>query len=150
VVPGNEVKNGTPIDAQLPKPASDLISIYIDTFRPLLAPDPSDHLIPGMRPGMPKSDQGTRTQIQQTLANHVGIEFHPHAFRHLAAYLVLKENPEAHGLVQRLLGHNSLHATMTFYSGLETDAAIMHHDALIARHRQAAPLAAPSCARAVR
>jgi integrase len=88
---------------------------------------------------VPKSDQGTRSQIQDALANHAGISFHPHAFRHLAAYLVLRENPQAHGLVQRLLGHNSLHATMTFYSGLESDAAVQHLDALIARQRQAAP-----------
>ncbi len=150
VVPGNEVKNGTPIDAQLPKPASDLIAAYIDSYRPLLAPDPSDHLFPGKRPGLPKSDQGTRSQIQRALADHVGIEFNPHAFRHLAAYMVLKENPEAHGLVQRLLGHTSLHATMTFYSGLESDAAMQHLDALIARQRQAAKPALPGRRNAVR
>jgi integrase len=85
---------------------------------------------------VPKSDQGTRSQIQDALANHAGISFHPHAFRHLAAYLVLRENPQAHGLVQRLLGHNSLHATINFYSGLETDAAIQHLDALIAKQRR--------------
>lgn len=136
IVPGEEVKNGTPIDSLLSKATSDLLALYIDNYRPLLAPNGSDHLIPGQCPGTPKSDQGTRSQIQDALAHHVGIAFHPHAFRHLAAYLVLRENPQAHGLVQRMLGHNSLHATMTFYSGLESDAAIQHLDALIARQRQ--------------
>ena len=150
VVPGDEVKNGTPIDAQLPKPTSDVIATYIDAYRPLLAPGRSDYLIPGQRPGVPKSDQGTRNQIQCALADHVGIKFHPHAFRHLAAYLVLKENPEAHGVVQRILGHTSLHATMTFYSGLESDAAMKHLDALIARQRQAATPVAQARRNAVR
>jgi hypothetical protein len=99
---------------------------------------------------MPKSDPGTRTQIQQALADHVGIEFARTRSATSPPTWCWKENPGAHGLVQCLLGHNSLHATMTFYSGLEADAAIKHHDALIARHRQAPPLVSPSRARAVR
>jgi hypothetical protein len=97
--PGNEVKNGTPIDAQLPKPTSELIAAYIDAYRPLLAPDPSDHLFPGQRPGVPKSDQGTRSQIQRALADHVGIEFHPRASSNIAASQPkpsLRMKPSAH------------------------------------------------------
>jgi integrase len=135
VVPESEVKNGTPIDAQLSKATSAMVATYIDTFRPLLAKG-SDYLIPGGKADRPKSDQGTRAQIQRALADHVGIAFHPHAFRHLAAYMILNDNPQAHGLVQRILGHRSLHATMTFYSGLESGAAIAHLDALIARKRE--------------
>ncbi len=137
-VPGEAVKNGTPIDVPLPASASRLLITYIDTYRSLLAPPQSDRLFPGRTAGRPKTGEATRSQIRKALAKHVGIDFRPHGFRHLAAYLILKEDPTAHGLVQRLLGHTSLHATMTFYSGLETGAAHEHLDALIARQRAAA------------
>jgi site-specific recombinase XerD len=139
-VPGCEVKNGTPIDARLPPEASKLVAVYIDTYRPLLAHG-SDFLLPGAKPGVPKSDHGTREQIKRALADHVGIVFHPHLFRHLAAKIILQANPTAHPLVQRILGHTSLNATMTFYSGLETDAAHKHLDGLIAEQRQQPRLA---------
>ena len=138
-VSSKEVKNGVPIDATLSKAVSDLLVLYTSRYRPLLALNQSDHLFPGHRAGTPKCEQAIRSQIQRTLAKHVGIVFHPHLFRHLAAYMILRENPQAHGMVQRLLGHTSVSSTITFYSGLETDAAIQHHDALIARQRQAGP-----------
>jgi integrase len=68
------------------------------------------------------------------LAQRVGIRFNPHSFRHPAAYVTLKHNPGGHGLVQRVLGHKSLHSTMSFYSGLETPAALEAYDGLISGH----------------
>lgn len=140
MVPAKEVKNEVALDFPLPPAASELVCLYIDRYRPLLAPEGSDHLCPGTPqagkdPNAPKSDHGARTQMQRTIAEHVGIAFHPHCFRHLTAYLTLREDPSAYGTVQRLLGRKSLHSTMAFYSGLETDAAIRHHDALIERAR---------------
>lgn len=132
-IPGSEVKNGVPLDFDLSRDCSALLTAYVDRYRPLLAREGCDFVFPGASADQPKSDHGTRTQIQRALADHVGIAFHPHAFRHLAAYIVLRENPDAHGLVQRILGHTSLHATMAFYSGLESDAAYRHLDGLIAR-----------------
>jgi integrase len=135
-IPANEVKNKTPIDAPLTRHTSELLNDYIRHYRPLLVNGRSDYLIPGNRPDTAKCEQAVRSQIQLMLANDVGIDFNPHAFRHLAAYIILKENPTAHGLVQRLLGHKSLHATMTFYSGLETGAVIKYHDELLDRLRE--------------
>ena len=149
VVPGREVKNGSPIDVPLPAEASSLLRTFVDAYRPLLGRTGSDYLFPGAHPAQPKSGQGLRSQIQGALARHVGIKFHPHAFRHLAAYLVLEERPDAHGLVQRILGHTSLHATMTFYSGLETTAAHKHLDALLERQREAGKTAGKPVRRAV-
>ena len=62
------------------------------------------------------------------LADRVGVQFNPHAFRHLAAYLMLQNDTRSHGTVQRILGHKSLHSTMDFYSGLETPAALASYN----------------------
>jgi hypothetical protein len=52
--------------------------------------------------------------------------------------ITLRQNPNAHGQVQRILGHKSLHSTMAFYSGLEASAALQHYDKLVETLRQAA------------
>ena len=132
----DEVKNGSALNATLSGPVVDLIARYIDIYRPLLVTVPSDFLFPGQTPGHPKSDPGMRKQLQDAIADHVGIELNPHGFRHLAAYMILRENPGAHGQVQRVLGHKSLASTMSYYSGLESAGAIAAYDALLARQRE--------------
>jgi len=141
-VPADDVKNGIAIDAKLSGQTAALLGLYLDTYRPQLAEGDSDCLFPGERPGTPKTAQGLRDQIQTVLADRVGITFNPHSFRQLAAYIMLNAHPGAHGMVQRVLGHKSLHSTMAFYSGLETPAALEHYDGLIAAHR-AKPMATP-------
>jgi integrase len=137
-IDGKEVKNGTPVEATLSTATVRLIARYIDVYRPLLATGRSDFLFPGIAEDEPKSDPGMRTQLQDALAHHVGVDLNPHGFRHLAAYLILRDNPSAHGQVQRVLGHKSLATTMAFYSGLEAIGAFASYDALIARQREGA------------
>ena len=132
----DEVKNGSALNATLSGPVVDLIARYIDIYRPLLVTVQSDFLFPGQTAGRPKSDPGMRVQLQHAIADHIGIEFNPHGFRHLAAYMILRENPGAHGQVQRVLGHKSLASTMSYYCGLEAAGAIAAYDALLARQRE--------------
>ena len=42
-----------------------------------------------------------------------------HQFRHLAGFLYLQHNPGGHEVVRRLLGHESIETTLTFYAGME-------------------------------
>jgi integrase len=130
------VKNGVSIDASLPFEAMKLLTLYVERYRPLLAPTGGDWLFPGPNASVPKSADGLRTSIKRVLAEHCGLVFTPHMFRHFAAWLILQNNPTAHGQVQRVLGHKSMTSTMTFYSGLERMAALEHYDGLIAQHRQ--------------
>lgn len=135
-VAGEEIKNGVPIEVRLPDEAGRLLGLYLDRYRPLLAQDGGDWLFPGARPGTPKTADGLRSQIQKAIADRCGLAFHPHLFRHLAAWLILRQNPGAHGQVQRVLGHKSLNSTMAFYSGLESTAALQHYDALVGTLRE--------------
>jgi hypothetical protein len=67
----------------------------------------------------------------------------------LAAWITLRANPDAHGQVQRILGHKSLGSTMAFYSGMETSAALQHYDDLIALLRAKPPAGRCSSGREV-
>ena len=134
-LPAAEVKNEVAINATLGRETARLIGEYIDRYRPLLTKGEDDYLWPGQRAGTPKTDVGLRTQIQDVVADRVGARINPHTFRHLAAYMMLGHDPGCHGAVQRVLGHKSYHSTKTFYSGLETPAALAGYDDLIARQR---------------
>jgi integrase len=134
---GEDVKNGTRIDAGMPKDAVKLIGAYIDKYRPLLNSAGGDWLFPGRTADKPKCDVALREQLTKAIGDHCGLEFHPHLFRHFAAWITLRENPNAHGQVQRILGHKSLHSTMAYYSGLESSAALAKYDSLIGRSREA-------------
>jgi integrase len=140
VLAGEEVKNGQPLECQLPEATAQMIDRYIAQYRPLLGEDSADWLFPGRQLGRPKSQDGLRDQITRVLAERCGVAMHPHLFRHLAAMLTLQREPAAYGLVQRILGHRQLSTTTSFYTGLETPRALQHyHQTVLARDPAAAP-----------
>lgn len=140
VLVGEEVKNGQPLECQLPDATARMIDRYVAQYRPLLGEDSADWLFPGRRPGRPKSQDALRTQITEVLAERCGVAMHPHLFRHLAAMLTLQRDPAAYGLAQRILGHRQLSTTTSFYTGLETPRALQHyHQAVLARDPVTAP-----------
>jgi integrase len=125
-----DTKNDEPYDAELVEEAVALIDWYITTFRPLLNKG-GDWLFPGREAGQQKSHDGLRDQISRVMADRCGVEFNPHAFRHLAGYRILLRDPSAYGMVQRVLGHKQLETTMRFYTGLETIAASRHFQNMV-------------------
>lgn len=141
VLAGEEVKNGQPLECQLPAATTQMIDRYVAQYRPLLGEAGADWLFPGRQPGRPKSQDALRDQITQVLAERCGVAMHPHLFRHLAAMLTLQREPAAYGSVQRILGHRQLSTTTSFYTGLETPRALQHyHQTVLARD----PVTAPS------
>jgi integrase len=102
-----------------------------------------DWLFPGCRADRPKSQDALRAQIGDTLAERCGLDFTPHAFRHLAAYKILEHDPTAYPLVQRVLGHKSLETTVRFYCGLEVPQALAHFRALVLASSQRGTAAPP-------
>jgi integrase len=131
VLSEEEVKNGLPFEVPLPASTAAMISRYIERYRPLLGAAGSDWLFPGRTPGRRKSHDGVRDQITKILAERCGVAMHPHLFRHLAGKLILDQDPKAHGLVQRVLGHKHISTTMGFYTGLETARAVQHYQAIV-------------------
>ena len=125
-----DTKNSIPFDAPIADEAAAMIGSYIDLYRPLLG-TAGDWLFPGRQAGRAKSHDAIRDQIVRAVAERCGLPFNPHAFRHLAAYMILKHDPAAYGLVQRVLGHKQLDTTIRFYTGLETPRALEHFQRLV-------------------
>jgi len=142
-VRGAETKNGKPYAGILPVEVSQTIDLYVKTYRPCLAPGSGDWLFPGATLGGMKSDDGLRSQIRKAIQIRCGVILTPHCFRALTGWLVLKENPDAHGLVQRLLGHSDFGTTMDYYTGLEQARAVEAYGELLERHRADAAAQAP-------
>jgi len=135
VLAEDDAKNELAHEVELPAPTVKLIDLYLKVYRLLLGGDGSPWLFPGQVPGHPKTDVRLREQIQNAVRTHCGLAINPQLFRHLAAMIMLLDNPTAHGQVQRVLAHKSLGTTQQYYAGMETRAAVQHHDKLVLEMR---------------
>jgi len=62
-----------------------------------------------------------------------------HQFRHLAAQLILADDPGALSLVSNVLGHRSLKTAYAYYGGNNPQPAARHYDQLIETQRSRPP-----------
>lgn len=137
VIPGDEIKNSQPYDAVLLPEPSALIEQYIDKYLPVLQRGkPSAWLFPGYKG--PKCHPSLRKQIMTAIKRGCGAVLNPHAFRHLAAKLILDEEPGAYGKVRLVLNHTSVATSQRAYAGSENAAALRHYDQIVLSKR--APL----------
>jgi integrase len=139
-IPGEEVKNKLPLDFVLPAETAELIATYCRGFRDRLTVPDNPFLFPGRGQGH-KHVAGLAEQITRAIREEVGVEVHPHLFRHLAAKIQLEAQPGSYETVRRLLGHTSLDTTVAFYAGSEMTAAARHYDETILGLRRGSPAA---------
>ncbi|WP_052272351.1 site-specific integrase [Leisingera sp. ANG-M7] len=126
-VPAVEVKMRCQSDADLPIPLSErtsrLLRNYLEVLRPrILKPDDKQnpYLFPTQGKGVPGTHYGTLLKrVTSLLARHVGVNIHPHLYRHLIGWIWLKDSPDNLPKVQRLLGHVSLQTTLDYYAELD-------------------------------
>jgi integrase len=143
--PADELKNEIEIEFELPERTALMFRRYITEVRPRLGIAESPYLFPGTGGG-PKCDYMFGDQIAALTEQEVGVRITLHQFRHISGFLILKNNPGAHEVVRRLLGHRSIETTMESYAEMETAAAVRHYDDLIAR-RRAKPSDQPNATR---
>jgi hypothetical protein len=129
-VPAGEVKNREPLHFILPRHLSDRIRLYTERWRDQFVSVANPHLFPGKK-GKPKDDSTIRRQLKAYCFKHAGISVTPHQFRHIAAYLLLRQKPGHYEVVRKLLAHKSLATTYEHYAGAETTAAIELYDEVI-------------------
>lgn len=127
VIPAEEVKNEVDLDFPLPKELLRKIELYLAKYHPLIAPNGSPWLFPGLDSARHKAQAGFGGQISDLVLDETGMEIHPHLFRHIAAMLHLLRHPGQHGIVQQNLGHKDINSTITFYACFETESAIQHY-----------------------
>jgi integrase len=129
-IPADEVKNLEELHFILPSHLSDRIRQYTERWRDLFISGTNTHLFPGKK-GKPKDDSTIRRQIKDYCFKYAGVTITPHQFRHLAAYLLLRQKPGFYEVVRKLLGHKSLATTYSHYAGAENTAAIELYDDVI-------------------
>ena len=134
VIPGTAVKNRQDLEFPLPAETIALLEGYLRDYRPVLAPSTSRALFPG-RDGGRKARAVLGRQISRTVLQHTGLRVHPHLFRHITAKLYLEANPGSYEVVRRVLGHRSIETPTSYYTGLETAAAVRHFDTAILKLR---------------
>jgi integrase len=94
-----------------------------------------DHLFVTWR-GKPRTQGALAVAIEKTVLKYVGVRLTPHQFRHLAAKIVLDQNPGAFELVRELMGHKNIQTTINFYAGIDTKRAGRAQIELIAKIRR--------------
>lgn len=135
VFPATEVKNDQDLEFCLRHRLVEMLKVYLAEARPLLADAGNNYLFPGE--GLGHKGQGLLSkQITEAAKKAVGVRVTAHQFRHLLGYIYLKENPGAHEVVRRFLGHKRIETTIKFYAGMEQDAAIAHVDRFMEARRQ--------------
>ena len=141
IIPGEEVKNGEPIELPLPERTLALLRLYRERVLPVLAPAGSTYLFPGksghkaevsLGKSGHKAEVSLGGQIPRFLQRELGYRLSAHQFRHLVGFVYLQQRPDGHEVVRRMLGHRDIRTTIAFYAGMETIAAAGHYEAVVA------------------
>ena len=120
-----DVKNGEPIDFELPPQTVEILAWYVRAHRPHLLKGPSDALFPGAN-GAPKQPGTLAPQIAKAVFRYTGMPFNAHLFRHAGGKIFLDARPGQYEVMRRVLGHRSIATTTSIYAGAETRSAGAH------------------------
>ncbi|GLR66932.1 hypothetical protein GCM10010909_16120 [Acidocella aquatica] len=137
IVDETEVKNGVPIERLLPAATAELIEIWLEKFRPLLAKPGNPWIFPGKKE-KPMTKDLLGSWITRAVRDYAKVEVHPHLFRHFCAWLHLHYHPGDYEGVRRLLGHKRLETSIKSYIAFEQDVAAARHDDAVLKERQVA------------
>lgn len=118
-----EIKNRRPIEFELPSGVIALIDRHLKAHRPKLVPAGSPYLFPRRDGRAPIEKSALSRRFSAAVRREVGLDVHPHLFRHLAAMIWLTANPGAYEAARRLLGHAELSTTLEAYVGFEAASA---------------------------
>jgi integrase len=149
VVDGRDVKNGEDRDFELEGGTVTLLKLYIERFRPSLAPITCRWLFARRDGAGPVHPVVLANRIKRTIRKRTGLTVNVHLFRSLGAKIYLDQNPGGYEVVRRVLGHRHLSTTTAAYTGMESISAAKQFDQTIRRSQdQALSLRRRSSARA--
>ena len=111
------------IDVALPSDLVDALERHLRVFRPLiLGADKGSALFPGPS-GAPRAPNSIGRLLTKLVEQQLGAHFTAHLARHLAAEMILDNDPNSLPTVQRLLGHGKKSRTEDMYGVTRTSAA---------------------------
>lgn len=130
-IEGREVKNEEPIDVELSHSNSQLLHRYIIKFRPLVSQGNGSALFPKEGSSAPRDPSNFSGDLKALIYRETGLHVNAHLFRHIAAFLYLKERPGDFETVRRLLKHKRLQTTMDFYAALSGKWSFEQYDKVV-------------------
>jgi integrase len=118
------VKNTRVLTFKLPADVAALLTRYMIEIQPYFhRTSRSPALFPGSK-NPHKSVTNLGAQILTRVEKATGVKLNQNLFRHLCAFLYLRNNPESYAAVQELLGHKDIKTTKAYYCGLEGEALL--------------------------
>jgi site-specific recombinase XerC len=129
-IDGSRVKNGQPLEFELPSETASLLAEYLRDHRPKLAGSEGPYLFPG-RDGGPRPHGTIRHDFTEVMRKRCGLVMNPHLVRHTIAKIVVERDPRLYAVMSRQLGHKRMDTTMQNYLGTETRASGRHIDKLL-------------------
>ena len=132
----DETKNDIPLEYEIPTALAERLQVYRNEIAPKVTSKRPDAVFVTWA-GKPRTQGAVTVAIEKTILRHLGVKLTPHQFRHLAAKIILDDNPGAYELVRQMLGHKNMKTTTNFYAGIDTRRAGRAHADLIMKLREA-------------
>jgi integrase len=130
-MPESEVKNGVPLEYDIPPNVAKMLIEYRDRIAPKVIGKRPSRLFVNVD-GTPKAQATVAWLIGTYARRRAGIVLTPHQFRHLSAKVLLDDQPGSFEVVRQALGHKSLRNTR-IYAGIDSRRAARHQQRLIER-----------------
>lgn len=135
VLTEDEVKNGRPLEFELPGEIIRMVDFHLATRSPELCPASTPWLFPRRDGAGPVNAGQLASRIAKRIRTETGLEMNAHLFRHFAVMNWLDSNPGAYEVARRLLGHSEVSHTINMYSGLEVKSATKAFAELVDRKK---------------
>jgi integrase len=132
----DEIKNDLALEFEIDSVLADRFQVYRNEIAPTVTGNRTDRVFVTSA-ARPRTQAAITLAIQKAVLRYVGVKLTPHQFRHLAAKIILDNNPGAFELVRQLLGHKNPKTTTNFYAGIDTRRAGRAHAELIMKLREA-------------
>jgi integrase len=133
-IPAAEVKNHQPFEAELTGEVAEMLHEYATRILPRHTGKPAADLFVSTT-AKRKTAASLSAHISATIEDHLGFRVNPHAFRHLAAKVLLDAHPGNLEGPRQLLGHLNPKTTANFYSSFDSSRAVKLYDEVLARQR---------------
>lgn len=122
VIPGDQVKNETPLNYELSKRSAEIMRHYIDEVRPSLSKAPSTALFPKLD-GSTRNPGELSHQIKRHIFAETGLTVNAHLFRSLASKIHNLVNAGDAATISHVLG-DRIETVMKAYSQFEQKSAL--------------------------
>jgi integrase len=128
-IPGDEVKNGSPLRYELEGTSAVLVSEYMERARLELCSQPSTALFPRMNGG-PRNPGDLSQQIKRHFFEQTGLVVNAHLFRSLAGKIHNLVNAGDAATISHVLG-DRIGTVMKSYTQFEQKAALDHYQSSV-------------------